>query len=67
MAGWGQFVSQLIGVVSYAVFCAGTTFIIFFVLKKTIGIRVSEREELEGLDAHEHGMSAYVDFRMNEH
>jgi Amt family ammonium transporter len=36
-------------------------------LKKTVGIRVSEREELEGLDAHEHGMSAYPDFRLNEH
>ena len=67
LAGMDQFVSQLIGVGSYAVFCAGTSFIIFFVLKKTIGIRVSEREELEGLDAHEHGMSAYPDFRMNEH
>ena len=42
-------------------------FIIFFTLKKTVGIRVSEREELEGLDAHEHGMDAYPDFRLNEH
>ncbi|MCK5815884.1 MAG: ammonium transporter [Flavobacteriaceae bacterium] len=67
LAGVDQFISQLIGVGSYAVFCIGTSFIIFFVLKKTIGIRVSEREELEGLDGHEHGMSAYPDFRMNEH
>jgi len=67
MAGWSQFLSQLIGVTAYAVFCVGTSFIIFFTLKKTVGIRVSEREELEGLDAHEHGMSAYPDFRMNEH
>ncbi len=67
MAGWDQFINQLIGVGAYAVLCAGSSFIIFFVMKKTVGIRVSEREELEGLDAHEHGMSAYVDFRMNEH
>lgn len=67
MAGWDQFLSQLIGVGAYAVFCVGASFIIFFVMKKTVGIRVSEREELEGLDAHEHGMSAYPDFRMNEH
>ncbi|WP_341214488.1 ammonium transporter [uncultured Wocania sp.] len=67
LAGWSQFVSQLIGVVSYAAICIISSFIIFIVLKKTMGIRVSEREELEGLDAHEHGMDAYPDFRLNEH
>ncbi len=67
LAGWSQFGSQLIGVVSYAVICITSSFIIFLVLKKTIGLRVSEREELEGLDAHEHGMDAYPDFRLNEH
>ena len=61
------FMAQLIGVACYAVFCIVTSFIILFTLKKTVGIRVSEKEELEGLDAHEHGMSAYSDFRMNEH
>ncbi|MEM0933729.1 MAG: ammonium transporter, partial [Bacteroidota bacterium] len=35
------------------------TFIVLFILKKTIGLRVSEKEELEGLDLHEHGMEAY--------
>jgi Amt family ammonium transporter len=44
-----------------------SSFLILFTLKKTVGIRVSEKEELEGLDLHEHGMSAYSDFRMNEH
>ncbi|QTE22493.1 ammonium transporter [Polaribacter cellanae] len=67
LASGAQFLSQLIGVVSYAVFCLATSFIILFTLKKTIGIRVSEKEELEGLDAHEHGMDAYPDFRLNEH
>ncbi len=61
------FVAQLIGVACYAVFCLVTSFLILFTLKKTVGIRVSEKEELEGLDGHEHGMSAYSDFRMNEH
>ncbi|NNC48983.1 MAG: ammonium transporter [Flaviramulus sp.] len=61
------FMAQLTGVLCYAVFCIVTSFLIFFVLKKTIGIRVSEREELEGLDSHEHGMDAYPDFRLNEH
>ena len=66
-AGFDQFLVQLVGVLSYAVFCIATSFIIIFVLKKTVGIRVSEREELEGLDAHEHQMDAYPDFRLNEH
>lgn len=66
-AGMDQFLSQLVGVAAYAGFCIASSFIIIFVLKKTMGIRVSEREELEGLDGHEHGMSAYSDFRMNEH
>lgn len=67
LASGAQFASQLIGVASYAVFCIVTSFIILFVLKKTVGIRVSETEELDGLDSHEHGMDAYPDFRMNEH
>lgn len=61
------FMAQLIGVACYAGFCLVTSFIILFALKKTVGIRVSEKEELEGLDNHEHGMSAYSDFRMNSH
>ncbi|WP_100610304.1 ammonium transporter [Confluentibacter lentus] len=67
LAGMDQFISQLIGVGSYAVFCIVTSFIILYVLKITMGIRVSEIEELEGLDGHEHGMDAYPDFRLNEH
>jgi Amt family ammonium transporter len=67
LAGMDQFISQLIGVLSYAVFCIATSFIILFALKKTMGIRVSEIEELEGLDGYEHGMDAYPDFRLNEH
>ncbi len=62
-----QFLYQLTGVAAYAAFCIATSFIIIFVLKKTIGIRVSKEEEIEGLDNHEHGMSAYPDFRLNEH
>ena len=67
LASGAQFVSQLVGVASYAAICISSTFIILFILKKTVGIRVSEREELEGLDIHEHGMDAYPDFRLNEH
>ncbi|WP_420570981.1 ammonium transporter [Kordia sp.] len=67
LASMQQFLSQLIGVAAYAGICIVSSYIIIFTLKKTMGIRVSEREELEGLDAHEHGMDAYPDFRLNEH
>jgi Amt family ammonium transporter len=62
-----SFLIQLTGVACYAAFCLLSSFIIIFTLKKTVGIRVSEKEELQGLDAHEHGMKAYPDFRLNEH
>lgn len=67
LAGVDQFLSQLIGISSYAILCIGSSFILLLLLKLAVGIRVSEREELEGLDAHEHGMDAYPDFRLNEH
>ncbi|MGR3809204.1 ammonium transporter [Jiulongibacter sp. NS-SX5] len=62
LAGMDQFISQLIGVASYAVFCLVTAFIILYGLKATLGLRVSKEEEIEGLDLHEHGMTAYGDF-----
>ena len=40
-------------------------FILFFVLKKTIGLRVTEKEEIDGLDMHEHGCSAYANFHFH--
>ncbi|MFT5883898.1 MAG: Amt family ammonium transporter [Arcticibacterium sp.] len=61
-AGMDQFVIQLIGVACYAAFCIITSGIILFALKATVGLRVSKDEEIEGLDMHEHGMSAYGDF-----
>lgn len=57
--GADQLISQLIGVVSVAVFVAVTTGILFAVLKATVGLRVSEQEEIEGLDVHEHGFAGY--------
>lgn len=59
LAGKDQLITQLVGIVSYAFICISSSFIIFFVLKKTIGIRVSVKEEIEGLDLHEHGINAY--------
>ena len=37
-------------------------FIVFTVINKTIGLRVTKEEEIDGLDVHEHGSSAYADF-----
>lgn len=37
-------------------------YIIFILIDKTIGLRVSTEEEMEGLGVHEHGSSAYADF-----
>ncbi|MGD9997338.1 MAG: ammonium transporter [Ilumatobacteraceae bacterium] len=58
--GADQLVSQIIGVVSIAAFVLVASGILFIVLKKTIGLRVSEEEELEGLDVHEHGAPGYA-------
>ncbi|MGB5647728.1 MAG: ammonium transporter [Muriicola sp.] len=66
-AGGEQFLYQLAGVGAAATFCSLSAFLIFYTLKKTVGIRVSKEEELDGLDLHEHGMDAYSDFRMNQH
>ncbi|MDG1190706.1 MAG: ammonium transporter, partial [Flavobacteriaceae bacterium] len=67
LAGFDQFLIQLIGVGIVGAFSVTTAFIILFVIKKTIGLRVDKEEELKGLDLAEHGMDAYADFRLNQH
>jgi len=52
--------TQLYGVVMYAVGAFPIAFAIFFTLKKTTGVRVSEQHETEGLDTHEHGIRGYT-------
>ena len=54
---------QALGVLVYGAFCFPAALIIFGILKVTIGIRVSEEEELKGLDIGEHGMEAYSGFQ----
>lgn len=54
---------QILGVVSVAAWAAVTITIAFFVIKATVGLRVSEEEEIVGLDSREHGLaSAYSGF-----
>jgi Amt family ammonium transporter len=57
--GTDQLVAQVIGVLAIAVWASATSFLLFFLLKKTVGIRVTEEEELMGLDILEHGSPGY--------
>ena len=66
MAGFDQFLVQLIGVGIVGAFCVISSFIILTIVKATTGLRVDKEEELNGLDLSEHGMEAYADFRTNE-
>lgn len=56
------FLGQLTGVVSYGVFVFVVTFVIWFIIKMTMGIRVTEAEEEMGLDRAEIGVEAYPEF-----
>lgn len=55
--------TQLLGILSIVAWVAVTMTIVFFIIKKTIGLRVTPAEEIEGLDPTEHGLeNAYADF-----
>jgi ammonium transporter, Amt family len=54
---------QLVGVLAVGAFCFGASLMLFLTLKATLGLRVSEEEELRGLDIDEHGMEAYPGFQ----
>ena len=56
---WAQLGAQAVAVVSIfaTVFCL--SFGLFWIIKRTVGLRVSERDEIEGLDISEHGMWGY--------
>ncbi len=55
---------QALGVVTAFAWAFGLGMILFSVIKKTVGLRVSEEEELRGLDIGEHGMEAYSGFQI---
>jgi Amt family ammonium transporter len=55
-------ITQLIGVISIGLFVSAISAVVWFVLKSTIGIRVSEEAEQVGIDKAELGMEAYPDF-----
>jgi Amt family ammonium transporter len=57
--GADQLVSQLIGVAAVGAFVAVTAGALFLAIKATVGLRVSEEEEIAGLDVMEHGAAGY--------
>jgi Amt family ammonium transporter len=62
--GFGLLGTELIGIAAVGAFTFICSSIIWTVLKKTIGIRVTAEEEIAGLDIGEHGNVAYPDFIM---
>ena len=56
------FMGQLIGAAATFAWMFIASFIVLFIIKKVIGIRVSEHEEMVGMDVEECGMSAYPEF-----
>jgi Amt family ammonium transporter len=57
--GSAQLVAQLVGGLAYAVWAVALSFFVFAILKYTMGLRVTEKEEVAGLDISEHGSIAY--------
>jgi len=53
---------QLLGLVSIFAWVFLTSFIVWFILKKTVGVRVDEQQEYEGVDLSECGLEAYPEF-----
>jgi len=63
---WGQLGIQVVGLVTIFAWVFITSFIVWYLLKKTVGIRVSEEEEYEGVDISECGLEAYPEFSAAE-
>jgi Amt family ammonium transporter len=59
--GFDKLGVQAIGVFSIAAWAMGASFVVLFILKKTMGLRVTKEEEIDGLDIHEHGTNVYND------
>ena len=59
-----SFATQFIGVLSYGIFSTLSAFLIFYSIKVLMGVRVSEEEEIIGLDIAEHEMESYAGFQI---
>ncbi len=60
--GGGDIVVQLIGIVAIGAFMTVTSAIVWLVLKYTVGLRLSDEDEVNGLDRTELGLEAYPEF-----
>ena len=60
--GSGNFGTQLIGIISIGVFVFVVSFVAWFILKSTMGIRASDEAQEQGLDSSEVGIRAYPEF-----
>jgi Amt family ammonium transporter len=56
-------VSQVVGIATVGAFTFGSSLAVWYVIRLTMGLRVAEHEEMEGIDRHEFGMEAYPEFR----
>lgn len=57
--GWNFFGAQCLGILCIDAWAAAAGLVLFYTIKKTVGLRVDKRIEEEGLDIYEHGESAY--------
>ena len=62
--GFSPVLVQITGIVTVFAWAFGGALVLFVVIKKTVGIRVTAQEELAGLDIGEHGMEAYSGFQI---
>ena len=62
--GLAQLGVQALGVVCVCLFAMGLMGLVFYAIKKTVGLRVSREEEIRGLDIGEHGMEGYAGFQI---
>jgi len=53
---------EILGIIAVGIFVFASSSLVWYLIKKTIGIRVTLEEEIQGLDIGEHGNSAYPDF-----
>jgi Amt family ammonium transporter len=64
-AGLPQLISQLLGIAAIGAFTFVFAYALFAIIKAVMGLRVSEEEEVGGLDIGEHGNEAYPDFQIH--
>ncbi|MDR1764741.1 MAG: ammonium transporter [Lachnospiraceae bacterium] len=57
---------QAVGVFAVLAYALLAALVLFFIIKETVGLRVPQNVEIDGLDLHEHGISAYANFRFQD-